>query len=63
MSEPMNKTDHTFLKKLNKRALKLYEIHEYFIKKKVGIDMAYLDTLDDEEVNNIHQKCVINGPK
>ena len=48
------------LSKMNKRALKLYHIEEFFRSKKIQIDTIYLDSLDDEKIDEIY-KTHCNG--
>ena len=43
------------LAKLNVRALKIAEIEEHFRKVKVPIDLKYLDTLKDEQIDEIYK--------
>ena len=48
--------------RMNERALKLALIESHFSSKKVPIDVKYLDTLSDEDVNEIYENhCIENG--
>ena len=52
--ENLTERDVELLNRLNVRALKLSEIYDHFDRNKIGIDKAYLDTLSDEKINEIH---------
>lgn len=41
--------------RMNERALKLARIESHFSSKKVPIDTKYLDTLSDEDINEIYE--------
>lgn len=41
--------------RMNKRALKLYQIEEFFRVKKIQIDTRYLDSLSDEKIDEIYK--------
>ena len=43
------------ISRMNKRALKLFHIEEFFRIKKIQIDTVYLDSLSDEKIDEIYK--------
>ena len=53
--ENLDPTELELLKSMNSRALKIYRIEQFFLSKKIPIDMKYLDSLKDEKLTEIYK--------